>query len=1085
MVRRLSLIVLLLAMLVSSSGVSAETEYIMDAKKGLHLLPDRYSYDLRPGLMIACRVKFDSLPDSEHSGITILQKGMYSQCGSYCLRLDPRTENGGISFFVNTGNGPEPRVTASGVVKPGMWYDVKAGWDGSNAWITVDGKTSKVPRLASVQDLECAGDLQIGKMVGRVRGLSVTGPERKVGTGRSISAGMRVSCKVKFSSPPSKGITTIVQKPGEYWLRYQKGGGSGGRFEYYVHLDGKWGTCAALPFVIETNREYVVGAEWTGSELSVSVDDAVSRKTKRSGCVNRTSNPFVSGDGKVLTVTDLCIRNTPRPIAELKDLLTVELMPRIGVPSILTGKLCNLAIPLENAELTVVADGGMVSPSRIALKTMREMEVLPLSWKVDGGTNGVVNLMLRVWSGGRKVTETRKRIVFMPQKDPVQLSRSWNPPVLPVKAYYVDSVAGDDSADGLSPATAWRTFKNVSRLVLGPGCRLLLKRGCVFAEELRVNVRGSAENWSEIGAYGEGMRPQIRRTRHIDERCAVLQDPAYVAVRDLVFCDAGVGFMAVCQGKGTGNILVERCLAHHIEGLYRFNAHGIPEWRDCRGPSDPPAGFSVGLHVGGVNARNVVMRDCEMYQCSSGFSVSGMNTFVTRVFCHDNYVHNTSPHPFNRGCASWMTDCVFDASGWHASAGTMGIMLASNEGFIIRGCHFLNQPDSGSPDQGGVDFEAGGANCLIDSCTFRNNAGAAIEVLGLISPQARNVHIRRCRFDRNNYTYKNGPSEIQIWGKPDAPCEIACSNGLIEDNGCVLLPGIPFYVNESPSSNDWRLVGNRVFDFPDELNRAYPYPDPPEVSVCREIWTDSSQVALIGKADEAVGTFAWKQTEGPDQVRFECVGSSCTKAVFPTPGDYRVQLKADNGTLWRSARTAVHVLPKGNRTFKAWDFSRNLDAEGWICENSGTSYEFIPVKNSYWTSKSYPVFMSCGDYLVVTMKDAAEACIVTPENTRLGVTCNNERVNMMRVRMQNRTCSSQMRLWWQTEGFSPKWTKSSSVTFSVKPMDDGDSVYEVSLPPFGGIKRLKLSFSADETPITGTCRIDYIWLGRDCTTVKE
>ena len=179
------------------------------------------------------------------------------------------------------------------------------------------------------------------------------------------------------------------------------------------------------------------------------------------------------------------------------------------------------------------------------------------------------------------------------------------------------------------------------------------------------------------------------------------------------------------------------------------------------------------------------------------------------------------------------------------------------------------------------------------------------------------------------------------------------------------------------------------------------------------------------------------------------------------------------------------MLPKGNRTFKAWDFSRNLDAEGWICENSGTSYEFIPVKNSYWTSKSYPVFMSCGDYLVVTMKDAAEACIVTPENTRLGVTCNSERVNMMRVRMQNRTCSSQMRLWWQTEGFSPKWTKSSSVTFSVKPMDDGDSVYEVSLPPFGGIKRLKLSFSADETPITGTCRIDYIWLGRDCTTVKE
>ena len=91
----------------------------------------------------------------------------------------------------------------------------------------------------------------------------------------------------------------------------------------------------------------------------------------------------------------------------------------------------------------------------------------------------------------------------------------------------------------------------------------------------------------------------------------------------------------------------------------------------------------------------------------------------------------------------------------------------------------------------------------------------------------------------------------------------------------------------------------------------------------------------------------------------------------------------------------------------------------------------------------------------------------------------------MRIRMQNRTRSRQMRLWWQTEGVSPQWTKNSSVTFEVKPMDEGDSTYEVSLPPVGGIKRLKLSFSANATPVTGTCRIDYIWLGRDCTTVKE
>ena len=43
-----------------------------------------------------------------------------------------------------------------------------------------------------------------------------------------------------------------------------------------------------------------------------------------------------------------------------------------------------------------------------------------------------------------------------------------------------------------------------------------------------------AENWAEIGAYGEGMRPQIRRNRHINERCGLVQDAAYLAVRDIV-----------------------------------------------------------------------------------------------------------------------------------------------------------------------------------------------------------------------------------------------------------------------------------------------------------------------------------------------------------------------------------------------------------------------------------------------------------------------------------------------------------------------------------------------------------------------
>ena len=120
----------------------------------------------------------------------------------------------------------------------------------------------------------------------------------------------------------------------------------------------------------------------------------------------------------------------------------------------------------------------------------------------------------------------------------------------------------------------------------------------------------------------------------------------------------------------------------------------------------------------------------------------------------------------------------------------------------------------------------------------------------------------------------------------------------------------------------------------------------------------------------------------------------------------------------------------------------------------------------------------CGDYLVVAMKDAAEACLITPDEMDVGVRCGGARANAMRVKMQNHTTSRKMRLWWQTNSRAPAWEEKNTVVFDVKPMDADDTVYTVPLPSVGNLKQLKLSFSADGEKATGTCRIDYIWLGR-------
>ena len=198
-----------------------------------------------------------------------------------------------------------------------------------------------------------------------------------------------------------------------------------------------------------------------------------------------------------------------------------------------------------------------------------------------------------------------------------------------------------------------------------------------------------------------------------------------------------------------------------------------------------------------------------------------------------------------------------------------------NYNLVIRNCHFLNQPDSGSHDQGGIDFECGGEANLVEKCTFRNNAGAAIEVLGLISPQTKNIEIANCKFDKNNIAHKLGPSEIFVWGGSKDPA-IVCSSGLIRNNGYVLAPEVEFYINKAERTHkDWILKDNTQFNSQQELDQAMPYNNPPVPNAGPEIWTDNPNKVNIngtvtddGKPLDGKLTTKWETLEGIE-VTFE------------------------------------------------------------------------------------------------------------------------------------------------------------------------------------------------------------------------
>ena len=77
-----------------------------------------------------------------------------------------------------------------------------------------------------------------------------------------------------------------------------------------------------------------------------------------------------------------------------------------------------------------------------------------------------------------------------------------------LRTFYVSN-NGDDTKDGLSPSTAWKTISKVNGRTFLPGDAVLFERGGVWRETLEVPSGGNSTNYLYFGSYGSGSNPQI------------------------------------------------------------------------------------------------------------------------------------------------------------------------------------------------------------------------------------------------------------------------------------------------------------------------------------------------------------------------------------------------------------------------------------------------------------------------------------------------------------------------------------------------------------------------------------------------
>lgn len=171
------------------------------------------------------------------------------------------------------------------------------------------------------------------------------------------------------------------------------------------------------------------------------------------------------------------------------------------------------------------------------------------------------------------------------------------------RTYYIDSRNGNDSDNGLTPESAWRTLERVEKNKFHPGDTIKFKRGSSFSSSLCIKDSGSPDNYIVLTDYG-------------DEQS--LHSPAFTNNEFVPALDK------------YGNCIRLKGDFIKVENLYFHNT--VAELSGN-------IGFKKMWELGAVyidkSANNCIVSNNEFFDCGVGIKSYGKNTVI-----HNNYIHD-------------------------------------------------------------------------------------------------------------------------------------------------------------------------------------------------------------------------------------------------------------------------------------------------------------------------------------------------------------------------------------------------------------------------------------------------------------
>lgn len=312
--------------------------------------------------------------------------------------------------------------------------------------------------------------------------------------------------------------------------------------------------------------------------------------------------------------------------------------------------------------------------------------------------------------------------------------------------FFIDSNRGNDSNDGLSPQSAWKTLGKVSRKVLLPGDTVLLCKGCTFYETLRLHGGGTEEHPIIVSAYDSGNG--ITNPPVIDAKgyfaAVQIENGTNIEISNLELtanggtplepqadiARYGVFISATNPGKYP-NLRLKKLKIHHIFATENVESNGQN--------STSNMGMGIGVTMKGTNAiiENVHIEDCTIEMTGhTGIQISGKSPASLMdgvTIINNRLIHIGGPGIVTLRCQNVLVcENVIDHCGSSADprmhARGSGIWPGISNDVLIEKNEIMHA--RGKNDACGVHIDANCKNVVVQYNLSLDNEGGFVEILG-------------------------------------------------------------------------------------------------------------------------------------------------------------------------------------------------------------------------------------------------------------------------------------------------------------------------------------------------------------------